>query len=182
MINLLPSTMKEQIKYAKYNRVALSYLRGIALAAVIIAAIFAGAIYWINKQTTGITSDVTQKQATIAGIDHTFLPTAQDVSNRLNAIKYVQQTQTHFSSVIADIAKVLPQGVTITAMTLTGNDKMPVSISVTATSYAAALALRDDLATSPRIAGADLETISSSDGGQTYQTTVVIAFKPGEAS
>jgi Tfp pilus assembly protein PilN len=181
MINLLPFTIKEQIKYAKYNRIALTYLRIMVLVAVILGGIFVGALYLVRKQTAAISSDVAGKQTTIAGITHTFVPTAQDVSNRLNAIKYVQSTQTHFSQVIADIAKVLPQGVTINSMTLTGNDKMPVSIGVTATSYSAALALRDDLATSPRIAGADLETISSSDGGSTYQTTVVIAFKPGEA-
>jgi Tfp pilus assembly protein PilN len=180
MINLLPPDIKDQIHYAKMNRLALRYLRVLAAVAVVLAGVFVGTIYLQNQQSAAVTTDVTDKQATIDGLNKTFTPLAKDVSDRLNAIKFVQSSQTHFSAVIADIAKVVPQGVSIDNMTLTGDDKSPVRIAVTAQSYAAALAFRNALVTSPRIAGADLETISSSNGG-TYQTNVVIAFKPGQA-
>ena len=180
MINLLPPDQKEQIRFAKLNRLALRYVRVLVVVAVVLAVIFGGSIYQLGQQTAGISSDVSDKQATIAALNKTFTPKAKDASDRLNAIKYVQGTQTRFSAVIADIAKVVPRGVSIDTMTLTGDDKSPVRIAVTAQSYSAALAFRNALITSPRIAGADLETISSTNGS-TYQTSVVIAFKPGQA-
>jgi Tfp pilus assembly protein PilN len=179
VINLLPPDLKDQIRYAKLNRLVLRYLRVVVVVVVVLAGIFAGAFYLLDQQTAVVTADVADKQKTIAGFNTSFLPAAKNASDRLNAIKYVQATQTRFSAVVADIAKVVPQGVSIDSMTLTGDDKTPVTIAVTAQSYSQALAFRNALITSPRIAGADLESISAS--GSTYQTSVVVAFKPGQA-
>jgi Tfp pilus assembly protein PilN len=180
MINLLPPDLKEQIRYAKLNRLILRYLQGTVAAVVVLGVIFAGAFYVIDQQTAGITSGLSAKQKTISQLNATFVPEAQSASDRLTAIEYVQSTQTHFSSVIADLAKVLPQGVSIDSITLTGDDQVPVDVAMTAQTYDEALAARNALATSPRIANADLESISSSTAND-YQVTVVIAFKPGEA-
>jgi Tfp pilus assembly protein PilN len=179
MINLLPPDLKEQIRFAKMNRIALRYVRVLVAVAIVLGGIFGAAFYELGNQTRAIVSDVTNQQATIAALNSSFTPKAKDASDRLNAIKYVEATQTRFSAVIGDIAKVVPQGVSIDAMTLTGDDTKPVSIAVTAQSYAAALAFRNALITSPRIAGADLETIANN--GSTYQTSIVVAFKPGQA-
>ncbi|HVQ44041.1 MAG TPA: PilN domain-containing protein [Candidatus Saccharimonadia bacterium] len=180
MINLLPPDQKEQIRYAKLNRIAIVYVRTSVAVAVVLGVIFAGSLYLLHQQTTAVANDVAEKQATIAALNKTFTPKAKDASDRLAAIKYVQVSQTRFSSVVADIAKVVPQGVSIDSMTLTGDDKTAVRITVTAASYAGALAFRNALITSPRIANADLETISSNTSGS-YQTSVVVAFKPGQA-
>ena len=179
MISLLPPEQKEQLRYAKLNRLVLRYLQVLVTVTVVLGGVFAGSFYLLGLQTAQVVSDVSTKQATIAGLNSSFTPKAREASDRLNAIKYVQSTQTRFSGVVADIAKVVPQGVSIDSLTLTGSDATPVQIAVTAQSYAAALAFRNALITSPRIAGADLESIASN--GTTYQTTVVIAFKPGQA-
>jgi Tfp pilus assembly protein PilN len=180
MINLLPSDQKEQIRYAKLNRLAIRYVRVLVVVVVVLGAIFGYSIMELGRQTAAVTNDVSAKEDTISALNKTFTPKAKDASDRLNAIKYVQGTQTRFSAVIADIAKVVPRGVSIDTMTLTGNDAAPVRIAVTAQSFSTALAFRNALITSPRIAGADLETVSSTNG-TTYQTNVVIAFKPGMA-
>lgn len=180
MINLIPPDQKEAIRYAKLNRLALSYVRVLVSVIIVLGVVFAGSIYLLNRQAAEVTADVAAKTARIAELDNSFTPKAKDASDRLAAIKYVQSSQTRFSAVVADIAKVVPQGVSIDAMTLTGDDKTPLRIAVTATSYAGALAFRNAIITSPRIAGADLETISS-NGTAGYQTVVVVAFKPGQA-
>jgi hypothetical protein len=126
-----------------------------------------------------VSAHVAADQVIISSLDATFLPKAKAASDRLTAIKYIQSTQTNFSGVIGDIANVLPQGVKIDSMTLTGNDQLPVVMIMTAPSYNSALAVRDALTTSPRIANADIEDISGSGG--LFQLTVVIAFKPGQA-
>jgi Tfp pilus assembly protein PilN len=181
MINLLPPGQKEQIRFAKLNRLALRYLWGLVVVVVVLAAVFAGAFYLMEQQTQAASADAASNQQRISELNSTFVPKAKAASDRLTAIKYVQGTQTHFSKVVADIAAVVPQGVSITSMTLTGNPKLPVTIAVTGTTYNSVLAFRNALTTSPRIANADLETITALDSGTLYQANVVVAFKPGEA-
>ena len=182
MINLLPPDIKEQIRYAKLNRLVLRYLRVILAVVVVLGGIFAGALYLVGQQEAAAEASANDSQATINHLNSTVLPEAQDASNRLAAIQYVQSTQTHFSSVVSDLASVLPQGVTIDTLTLTGNTKLPVTMAMTAETYDEALAVRNALASSPRIAYVDLEDISgqTSSNVTTYSVTVVIAFKPGE--
>jgi Tfp pilus assembly protein PilN len=180
VINLLPPDLKEQIRYAKLNRLTLRYLRLTVGVVVMLGGIFAGAFYLLQLQTTTVAADVTDKQGVIADLNRTFTPKAKDASERLNAIKFVQSTQTRFSQVVADIAKVLPQGVSIDSMTLTGDDKKSMRVGVTAQSYDGALAFRNALLTSPRIAGADIESINQASTAG-FKASVVVGFKPGQA-
>jgi len=182
MINLLPPDLKEQIRFAKMNQMALRYLRVIIGVAIVIGVIFAGALYLVRQQAGSAVSSAASSQQTINSLNSTVIPEAQDAANRLTAIQYVQSTQTHFSQVIANLAGVLPQGVSIDSLTLNGDAKLPVNMAVTADTYDEALAVRNALATSPRIAYVDLEDISGSTSSNvtTYNVTVVIAFKAGE--
>lgn len=176
----MPPDLKEQIRYAKLNRLVVHYAWGLAVVLVVLGGVFGGAFYLLDQQTRQADAGAADDQQQIAKLNKTVLPEAKAASERLNAIKYVQGSQTRFSAVVADIAKVVPQGVSIDSMTLTGNDKTPVTIAVTANTYNDALAFRNALTTSPRIADADLETITSTSNG-TYQVNVVVAFKPGQA-
>ncbi len=179
MINLLPPAQKEQIRFSKLNGMVLNYVRLLFLVIVVLGGIFGASIYWVGQATANVTQDVEQKTAIIAQLNKVFTPLAKDASDRLAAIKFVQASQTRFSALISDIAKVVPQGVSIDSITLTGDEKAPVRIAVSASSYSGALAFRNALITSPRIAGADVESIAANSG--TYQTSIVIAFKPGQA-
>ncbi len=183
MINLLPPGLKEQIHYARLNRLTLRYVRVVAVVLVVLAAIFVWTLHLLSAQAAAVTADVNDKQKTIAQLSNTLLPKAKDASERLNAIKFVQGTQTRFSAVVADIAKVLPQGVSIDSMTLTGNDAQPVRIGVSSTSYDGVLAFRNALTTSPRIAGADIESIAQKPqaGAAAFAASIVIGFLPGKA-
>lgn len=180
MINLMPSDMKEQIKFAKLNRLVLRYLWGLLLVVLALGGVFGWAFYSLTIQTKAASAGAAGKQQTIDRLTKTFVPKAKEASDRLNAVKYVQSTQTHFSAVIADIAKVEPKGVSIKSMTLTGVDKVPVVITIEADSYNSALAFRNALASSPRIAGADLQSLTADKSGS-FSGTVVIGFKPGQA-
>ncbi len=179
MINLLPPNLKEQVRFAKLNRLALRYLRFTVVIIVVLGVIFGGTIFYLNVQANTVSKDVAQKQLDIAATA-AFQAQANDISLRLSAIKYIQAQQTHFSTLLNDLAKALPTGVSIDSITLTGSDKTAVKINVTAPSYNQVLAFRDVFAQSPRIAGVDLESIGPAGGGS-FQASVVIAFKPGEA-
>lgn len=178
MINLLPPVLKEQMRYARLNRLALRYVRVVVAVLVTLGAVFGASIYFLNQQAAAIAQDVSDKQQAITkyGPD---VKMAKDAADRLNAIKVIQNSQTRFSLLLTDLAKVLPKGVSIDSITLTGDDKKPVRIGITANSYDSVLAFREAVVASPRISGVDLENVNQS--GSSFQSSVVIGFKPGQA-
>jgi Tfp pilus assembly protein PilN len=178
MINLLPPPLKEELRYSRLNRLALAYLRLALMVLVVLTAIFVGTIFYLNLQADQVARDVAVKEREIAA-NAEFLKSAKDASDRLNAIKYVQSTQTRFSLLLSDLAKVLPKGTSIDSITLTGDDKKPIRVAVTGSSYSSMLAFREALVKSPRISGVDLENITENNGSA--QASVVIGFKPGQA-
>jgi Tfp pilus assembly protein PilN len=180
MINLMPPDLKSQIRFAKLNRLTLRYLRVIFVVVAVIAVVFGGALYLLREQTNKVASDVTTKKADIDKISKEFLPKALDAGERLNAIKYVQDSQTKFSVLIADLVKVLPKDVDLETIVLSGDDAKPVQMTVTTKTYEQVLALRKALVEkSPRIAAADVVNIVQVQGAWTG--TLIIGFKPGLA-
>jgi Tfp pilus assembly protein PilN len=178
MINLLPPATKEQIRYSKYNRSALRYGQLLIGVAVILAGIFTVAIKYLDSQVTVVATDLANKKSAIAK----YAPdkaVATDAANRLAAIKYIQGTQTRFSQLLYDLAAVLPKGVSISGIALTGDASKPVIVNVNGTTYDSILSFRDAIVTSPRIAGADLQNITQTTNG--YTAGVVLGFKPGAA-
>ncbi|MEO7617884.1 MAG: hypothetical protein ABIS59_03505 [Candidatus Saccharibacteria bacterium] len=178
MINLLPPDIKTQMKYSRYNRMALGYVKLAILVIVVLSGIFVGTIFYVNRETTQIAASVQERQAEL-DTKLAFQKEAQDVSDRLQAIKTLDASQTRFSVLLDDLAKYLPQGVSLEGITLTGDDKKPLSIAISGTSYDSILAFRNAVLLSSRIAGADLVSITNSGAG--FQGNVVIAFKPGQA-
>jgi Tfp pilus assembly protein PilN len=179
MINLLPPSLKEQLRYARYNQLAVRYLRLLTVLVLVLAGIFGASIFFLHQQTDLISRDVTDKHRQITSYDAT-VKQAKDVADRLTAIKTIQASQTKFSLLLDDLAKVLPKGVSIDSITLTGDDKKPVRVNVTGSSYDAMLSFREALAKSARISGVDLENVNQANQGQ-FQSSVVIGFKAGQA-
>jgi len=178
MINLLPSTRKEEIRFAKLNRIVLRYLRLVIILIVIIGGILGATLYYVGFMNARVAADVAAKKQEIAA-GSPFMKQAKDASDRLIAIKTIQASQTRFSLLLDDLAKVLPQGVAIDTITLTGDDSKPVRVAVSGNTYNSMLAFRDAVAKSARISGVDLESISQDTGG--FHAGVVIGFNKGQA-
>jgi len=179
----MPPELKEQIRYAKMNRLAVAYARIAVLVVLVLGGIFAWALVQVQQQTKDKADAIAQKLQEVSALKSEVLPKAQDASDRINAIKYVQNTHTRFSLLIADIAKVMPDGVSLDSLTLTGDDQKPVQIQISSMTYDEALAFRNAIITSPRISAADIVNITSPGGHPPYKfdSSIVLGFKPGEA-
>lgn len=178
MINLIPPTRKEEIRFARLNRTMLSYLRLVVMVVAVLGGILVACIFYVDQMNAHANADTAARKQEIAA-QAVFQAKAKDISERLLAIKTIQASQTRFSVLLGDLAKVLPQGVSIDTITLTGDDTKPVRITVTGNSYNSILSFRDAVAGSPRISGVDLETISQDTAG--YHAGVVLGFKKGQA-
>ncbi len=178
MINLLPQEVKSQISYAKYNRLILGYIKLFLGVIIILGGIFGGTIYYVDTQTRHIAQGVKDRQNELTA-NLAFQKQAKEASDRLQAIKSLAASQTRFSALLNDLSQYLPQGVALEGITLTGDDKKPLSVTVSGSTYDNILAFRNAVLLSPRIAGADLVSITNNAAG--FQGNVVLAFKAGQA-
>ncbi len=178
MINLLPTQLKDQTGFAKRNQILIKYVWLAGIVLLIVSASFTGADIYLNHRIDQATTDLSQKETQInsyKGLEEQ----AKQLNDRVAAIKEIQAGQPKFSLLLTDLAKAMPKGASLTALTLTGDDKKPVRINASADTYNTVVALRDALAASSRIAGVDLDSINSTTSGVTADLT--ISFKPGQA-
>ena len=178
MINLLPPEIKTEMIFARRNAVIRRYIILLAAVGMVAAGAIGSTTWYISTQLTAAQSDLTSKQALISKNQSIEAP-AKALSDRLKILKTIAAGQAHFSAALADFARVLPQGVSLIGLQLTGDDKKPLQISALAPNYPTAVSTRDAIATSPRVAAVDIQTISANAG--TYRIDLVISFKPGAA-
>src|SRR5579862_6839303 len=81
MINLMPTDMKEQIRFAKYNRSVLRYLWGAFFVVLALGGVFGWALYSLNGQTNVTLARASDKQQTIDQLTKSFVPQAKEVSD-----------------------------------------------------------------------------------------------------
>lgn len=182
MINLLPPEVKTAVRYSRYNALVVHYLGLTVMVSLLLAGGLLGGRYYLNQQikTAGDQITTTNQQMTTY---RNLQAQATTLNTRLAAIQSIQKSQAKFSVLLSDLAQYMPVGTEISSITLTGDDKQPVRLSVRATDYKTALGFRDSITRSHRISAADIEAISAAaDGNVTFYTvTVVFAFNPGEA-
>lgn len=180
MINLLPPQVKAEITYSRRNTVMLRYL-----GMTIIVAIVAAGMFWyghqLAKDLTGQADERTSsKELTIASFSK-LEANAATLNARLTSISTIQKNQAKFSVLLADLAQYMPQGTSVSSITLTGEDNKPVRLTVGATDYKTALSFRDSITRSKRISAADIESINeqTTPGNGAFQVVVTFTFSPG---
>jgi Tfp pilus assembly protein PilN len=179
MINLLPPQLKTQLAYAKRNTVVVRYIFLVAAVIVVIGAGFFGSQLYLDQRLQEVSTSIAGKEKIAAG-NKDVEAASKTLNSRVAAIKAIQDAQPKFSAVLSDLARAVPKNASITGLTLTGLDSTPVKISADATSYQIAVSFRDALAASPRISGADIDSITG-NATEGFHVDITIGFKPGQA-
>ncbi len=180
MINLLPPDLKNQIGFSKRNAKLQVYVWLLGLSVLVCGGLFGYSYYHAHQALLAAQKDIAAKQQQIDTYKD-IEAKAKAINERVTAIKSISASQSHFSLLLAELARYTPRTVIIQALTLTGDDKKSVRIQATADSKASIASFRDALETAPRISGADIENISYNDTEKTYSTSIAIGFKPGQA-
>lgn len=180
MINLLPPAIKEEIKYSKYNAIIIRYLKLVVFVCALLAGILLSGRWYLNQQITATEASIKGKEEQIA--KYKELETkAQKLNQRINSIQAIQKSQSKFSVLLADLAQNMPQGTSISSISLTGDDKKPVRLTVKAVDYKTALGFRDSITKSKRIGAADIDDIKKDPESSLYTLTMTFSFNPGQA-
>jgi hypothetical protein len=180
MINLIPPQLKQELKYARWNAIIVKYLVVVVLLVLFVGGGFTATSYYLDQRVVKIKEDIASKKARAEGYKST-IEASKSLNDRVSAIKTIQASQPKFSLLLSDIAKFTLKGTSISSISLTGADNKPVQITASAVSYNAAVSLRDALASSPRVSGADIVSVVNNTQANNYTAVIVIGFKPGQA-
>jgi Tfp pilus assembly protein PilN len=180
MINILPTHVKEQLSYSKHN----VKLRRYVMLTLVMVLTLSGVLFlgyrYANNQTVDLQKNLVEQQKQRGAFKDTEAK-VQSLQSNISLIEKLFTQQTKFSVLINDLAAVLPAGTYINNLTLTGDDKKPLKLLVTANNFATAGLVRNALLQSSRISTVDIQSISQKDGSSEYVVDLIIAFKEGKA-
>ena len=179
MINLLPPTIKEEMRYSRYNALLVHYLTlSVGIGIVAIATLIGGR-YYLDGRVSATERQIADTQTTIDQQGQ-LQADAKKISSRIASIEAIQKNQAHFSQLLIDLSNSMPKGTVISSIGLTGDDKKPVKLTVFALDYNSAVAFRDSIVQSKRVSGADIQLIQANTDSK-YTVEITFGFNKGEA-
>lgn len=114
MINLLPSEVKQDIGYARRNKVLWTWIVILWLFLVAVVAIIAVGTFFISQRAGNLNRLVTISEQRVKDQNLTdYQKKAEVFSNDLNTAVKLLENQLLFSKIIRTIGSVLPPGVTL---------------------------------------------------------------------
>jgi Tfp pilus assembly protein PilN len=129
MINLLPPALKESRKYGRRNRSLFGYSIALIATAVATAIIMIVGIQFIASEEPSykstledVQAEITKLEGEIAGIENVAL--------RVDTAKAIDDSSVKFSELIPQIAALLPDGVVLNALSLSGGVTDPLQLDV----------------------------------------------------
>lgn len=180
MISILPTNVKEQMLYSRRNVMLRRYLLMLMAVALALSLLIIGAQWYANKQSNQLQQNLTDKQAQRKAFAATEIK-VKSLQASLSLIEKLFSQKTQFSALLEDLAKVLPAGTYLNNISLTGDEKNPVDVSIAASSLTRAGLVHNALLQSPRIATADIENIAKDEQAGKYIVKLIIAFAEGQA-
>lgn len=182
MINLLPDDKKRDIKAARANVILLRY-NFLTIAGFMTLMLICIAFYLVLRthESSAVTKseDNTAKAANYDSVRRE----ADAYKANLSVANKVFQNSVNYTSVVFEITKLLPSGVTLDNITVNAEDfGKQISFSARAKSYDKAMELKDKFQSSKIFSNVFFQNLTDSTGGQTngYPVTVVISAKLNE--
>ncbi|MBX4197032.1 hypothetical protein KW801_00560 [Candidatus Saccharibacteria bacterium] len=138
MINLLPTTYAESIRYGRQNTILRNWLIGVAIAMVGLVIILAGGWLYINQQSKTLQKniDITNQQLKAQNLAK-VQKDAKEITGDIKVINQVLGTEIRFSDLIQAIGNDMPPGTVLGTLSLTQINGT-LDLSASAKDYASA--------------------------------------------
>jgi Tfp pilus assembly protein PilN len=184
MINLLPDAVKQDVRYAKLNVTVLQYTILIILISISLVAILLFGVSVVSSDEQALQENIEDKQAILTTLQPT-IDEAKDLETAINTIGALFEREVSFSELLQDIGSVIPEGASLSSLSLTGNEEEPLLITAEVSTQATAAILRENLEKSDLFSGADIQSISvagiSESGNPTSYTATLVTQLESEA-
>jgi Tfp pilus assembly protein PilN len=165
MINLLSPNIKEERVYGRRNRTLLGYSFVLLLTAAAIAMIMIISLQFVGSDESKLRKEIDNTAVEISALE-TSIKSIESVASRLDTAKQVSDLSVKFSDLIPKIGAVLPEGVILNALSLTGGIADPLQLDVDITSAGLAPILVRNLVESDLFEAADISSITPKGLGE----------------
>lgn len=174
MINLIPTSLREERKYGRRNIV----LRNIAFSCISVAIIIYSILLWsssyISSQQAVISEEIADIEKTSSGLQ-VETKNISSLSQRVDNAYQLYESSINFSELIPQIGSLLPSGSNLTALNLTGGTNDPVQLNFELTSADLVPTVRQNLFSSELFEAVDIQSITSnSDTESQYKASSII--------
>jgi Tfp pilus assembly protein PilN len=159
MINLLPPKVKENHLYGRRNVALLSYSATLLATAMLTAGIMYGSLQFIGSDESDLTEEIKSAQTDITALEAQIKP-IESVATRLETAKKIADQSVSFSELIPKIGAVLPNGVVLNALSLTGGATDPLQLDVDMTNANLAAVMIRNLVESDLFEAADIASLT----------------------
>jgi Tfp pilus assembly protein PilN len=166
MINLLPPELKQDYRYARYNRHLLHWVFAFFFAIIGIAIITGSGLVLMSHSIHDYKTRISSAQTELASQD---LTSAQNqvttISNNLKLMVQVLSREILFSRLLTQLGNITPSNVELTNLSIT-QAQSAIDITAQTTNYDAATQLQANLASASNkiFSKADLVSITCASG------------------
>ena len=180
MINLLPPELKERRRFGRKNVALFGYSIALIATGITTAGIMIAGIQFIATDEPEMRGSLTNVQNEILALE-SDIATIETVADRLNTAKAIDNSSVKFSELIPKIGAVLPDGVVLNALSLSGGVTDPLQLDVNLLSADLAPIMIRNLVESDLFEAADIATLtpiggdSESASETSYQFTASIS-------
>ncbi len=175
MINLLSPEIKAERSYGRQNRSLLGYNVVLLLTALAIMGIMAGSLQFVGAGEGKLNEEIDNSSVKILSLESDVKP-IEAVAGRLESANKISDLSVKFSELIPQIGAVLPEGVVLNALSLTGGKTDPLLLDVNMTSASLAPVLIRNLVDSDLFEAADVASIAPKGSGGTGEKTATYSF------
>jgi hypothetical protein len=168
MINLLPPELKQDYKYARYNRHLMRWVFAFLFALIGVAVITGSGILIMRNSIDSYKSQIASTQAQLTSENSTQTQQqVTDISNNLKLMVKVLSKEILFSKLLTQLGNITPSNVELTSLTIT-QAQSAIDITAQTTDINAATQLQANLAspTNQIFSKADLVSITCGSGSQ----------------
>ncbi len=172
MINLLPNDIKEARIYGRRNRSLVGYCFGVIVIGACTVSIAFFNMRFVTADESRLRTEMEQQKV----IEENLEKGQQEVDKIASQLKTIDKLYTgevKFSTLIPKIGSLLPNGMVLNALTLTGGKTSPLQLDVDMESQNLAAVFQQNLVNSDLFEAADISNISSKGEG---------TVKPGQKS
>ena len=182
MINLLPTKVKNDIKFARLNVTIVEYsVLALAMALGLVGILFFGHTL-ASREEVLLTNLVNDKRANLADYDQD-LEKAKTLDKRIDTIEALLEREIAFSRLLPSIGALVPPGTNINGLELDTEDGNNLKINGQSSTQNGASVFRENLVNSGDIfTRADIVSINlvpSDSGPEVYAFQIDAQFAPG---
>ena len=159
MINLIPPELRESRVYGRRNVSLTSYSIALLATAVLTASIIIASLQFIDSEEPDLLKNLESSKGTITLLEKE-VASVEAVANRLETAKLIEEQSVSFSELIPKIGAVLPEGVVLNALSLTGGKTDPIQLDISLKDATLAPVMIRNLVDSDLFEAADISSLS----------------------